>query len=176
MTQEKTTAVIEQVNDQLVIGRNEDVGEQYLTFFMNKEEFGIDILSVQEIRGWEPVTAIPNSPDQVLGVMNLRGTVAPVIDLRMCFGLERIAYNDETVVIILTMSTDTGSKIMGIVVDAVSDVHKFDTASIQPSPQFSHEDQAHYIKGLGSTDEQMVILLDLTEQLIAPMTTLPVGT
>jgi purine-binding chemotaxis protein CheW len=167
MLQEQSAAEIEQANDTIEAARSNNLGEQYLTFFMNKEEFGVNILSVQEIRGWEEVTPIPNAPAHVKGVMNLRGTVAPVIDLRMCFGLSNIEYTEETVVIILAVPTaNDSSKTMGVVVDAVSDVHNFDEDSVQPSPELSHEGQAQYIKGLGSTDDQMVILLNLTDQLI----------
>jgi purine-binding chemotaxis protein CheW len=144
----------------------QELTEQYLTFFMHEEEFGINILSVQEIRGWEPVTRIPNAPRQVLGVMNLRGTVAPVIDLRVCFGLEELTYDDATVVIILNVRCDSGMKVMGVVVDAVSDVHNFANSEVQPSPELSNRAQAQYIKGLGSTEKQMVILLELSEKLI----------
>jgi purine-binding chemotaxis protein CheW len=165
MLQEQVTD-IEQANDSIEAARSSNLGEQYLTFYMNKEEFGVNILSVQEIRGWEPVTAIPNAPRHVKGVMNLRGTVAPVIDLRMCFGLEEQAYTNETVVIILTVPSEGGPKVMGVIVDAVSDVHNFNEDSVQPSPDLSHEGQAQYIKGLGSTDDQMVILLELTDELI----------
>jgi len=167
MSQENNTSAIEHANVQLEAGRHEDVGEQYLTFFMNKEEFGVDILSVQEIRGWEPITPIPNAPRQVLGFTNLRGTVAPIIDLRLSFGVKDISYEGSTVVIILSIQTEREAKIMGIVVDAVSDVYNFAQSHIQPSPELAQTKQAQYVKGLGSTDEKMVILLELTEQLIA---------
>lgn len=171
MLQEQSAKEIEQANESLEAARSQNLGEQYLTFFMNEEEFGVSILSVQEIRGWEDVTPIPNAPKQVKGVMNLRGTVVPVIDLRICFGLERIEYSEETVVIILAVPSGKGStKTMGVVVDAVSDVHNFDDASVQPSPELSHAGQAQYIRGLGSTDDQMVILLNLTDQLIEEIT------
>ncbi len=144
-----------------------ELAEQYLTFYMEKEEFGVNILSVQEIRGWEAVTAIPNSPEHVLGVMNLRGTVVPVIDLRMCFGLENLEYNDATVVIILNItSSKGGNKVMGVVVDAVSDVHNFAEKDIQAAPELRDKQQGKYVRGLGSTAEHMVILLDLNEGLI----------
>lgn len=139
--------------------------EQFLTFYMKDEEFGVNILSVQEIRGWESVTPIPNSPDHVLGVMNLRGTVVPVIDLRMCFGLSDLEYTEETVVVILTIDSGGASKVIGVVVDAVSDVHNFGNADIQPSPDLSSGAQGQFIKGLGSTEKHMVILLELNESL-----------
>lgn len=143
-----------------------ELAEQYLTFNMQKEEFGVNILSVQEIRGWEVVTPIPNSPSHILGVMNLRGTVVPVIDLRMCFGLEELSYDDATVVIILNVKCQAATKVMGVVVDAVSDVHNFAEKDIQSAPELKDRDQGQYVKGLGSTEEHMVILLDLNEALI----------
>jgi purine-binding chemotaxis protein CheW len=162
-----TVKVAEQgIGDIASAAKDQELTEQYLTFFMHKEEFGINILSVQEIRGWEPVTPIPNAPRQVLGVMNLRGTVAPVIDLRVCFGLEDLTYDDATVVIILNIRCDSGMKVMGVVVDAVSDVHNFAESQVQPSPELSNREQGQYIKGLGSTEEHMVILLELSEKLI----------
>jgi len=145
----------------------EEASDQYLTFFMGGEEFGVDILSVQEIRGWEPITSIPNSPKQVLGVMNLRGTVSPIVDLRQSFGINELTYNDETVVIIISVESEGSPKVIGIVVDAVSDVYNFTRSQVQPSPELSQTLQAQYVKGLGTTDDKMVILLKLSEQLIA---------
>ncbi len=157
----------EQLNQEINEAKLEEPTEQYLTFYMAKEEFGINILSVQEIRGWEEITSIPNSPEHVLGVMNLRGTISPIIDLRRCFGISDLSYTDETVVIIVSVPTESNAKVIGIVVDAVSDVHNFAQSQIQPSPELAQTNQAQYVKGLGSTDEKMVIILELTEQLIA---------
>ena len=151
----------------------EEASDQYLTFFMGGEEFGVDILSVEEIRGWEPITSIPNSPKQVLGVMNLRGTVSPIVDLRQSFGINELTYNDETVVIIISVESEGSPKVIGIVVDAVSDVYNFSKSNIQPSPELTQTKQAQYVKGLGSTKDKMVILLELTEQLIAESDVFP---
>ena len=158
---------IEELNQEMSEVKENEMTDQYLTFFMGGEEFGVDILSVREIRGWEPITAIPNSPKQVLGMMNLRGTVSPIIDLRCSFGIKELPYTNETVVIIVSVKTESTPKVMGIVVDAVSDVYNFTKSQIQPSPELSHTNQAQYVKGLGSTDEKMVILLELSEQLVA---------
>lgn len=163
---EQSTSRIEKINDELTEAKSDEPTDQYLTFFMGNEEFGVDILAVQEIRGWEPITPIPNSPRQVLGLMNLRGTVAPIIDLRMCFGVKTLSLTGSTVVIIMSVQTAAGSKIMGVVVDAVSDVYNFSKSQIQASPELAQTEQAQYVKGLGSTDENMVILLELTDQLI----------
>jgi len=166
---------LDKINNELSEAQADEQSDQYLTFFMAGEEFGVDILAVQEIRGWEPITAIPNSPSQVLGFTNLRGTVAPIIDLRHCFGVESASNESESdsVVIIMSVMTEKGEKIMGIVVDAVSDVYNFAKANIQPSPELSQTKQAQYVKGLGSTKDKMVILLELTEQLIAESDVFP---
>jgi len=164
---DETDSKLEEINNELSEVKADEPSDQYLTFFMGDEEFGVDILAVQEIRGWEPITPIPNAPRQVLGFTNLRGTVAPIIDLRLSFGVNESSYEGSTVVIILSVKTEREPKIMGIVVDAVSDVYNFSQSHIQPSPELAQTKQAQYVKGLGSTDEKMVILLELTEQLIA---------
>jgi purine-binding chemotaxis protein CheW len=158
---------LDKINGNVSEAKIEESTDQYLTFFMGGEEFGINILSVQEIRGWEEITSIPNSPKHVLGVMNLRGTVSPIIDLRFSFGIKDLSYTDETVVIIVSVETEGNPKIIGIVVDAVSDVYNFSQSQVQPSPELAQTNQAQYVKGLGSTDEKMVILLALSDQLIA---------
>lgn len=148
--------------------------EQFLTFFMGHEEFGVNILSVQEIRGWDPVTPIPNSPRHVVGVMNLRGTVVPIVDLRMCFGIEKPQYTEQTVVIILAVLAECSKKVIGVVADAVSDVYNFSGDAIQPSPELSQSEQAQYVKGLASTDARMVILLELSANLLADSSVTPI--
>jgi len=134
---------------------------QYLTFMMADEEYGIEILSVQEIRGWEPMTVIPNQPDYVKGVINLRGTVVPVIDLRLRFDLEKIDYTDLTVVLIVKVSIAGDEKIMGIVVDAVSDVYNLDKESATRTPDVGDVDNKPFIEGLINVEDKMVVLLDL---------------
>jgi purine-binding chemotaxis protein CheW len=137
------------------------------------EEFGINILSVQEIRGWEPITEITNSPKQVLGIMNLRGTVSPIIDLRHCFGIVQLMYSEETVVIIVSVpvKTDKKPKVIAVIVDSVSNVYNFFHSQIQASPELAQTHQAQYLRGLGSTENKMVIILDLTSKLIADIET-----
>lgn len=165
---ENQTKVHQAVNSKIEDSKHIEPMDQYLTFFMGDEEFGINILSVQEIRGWEPITEIPNSPKQVLGVMNLRGTVSPIVDLRHCFGISNLTYTDQTVVIIVSVpvKNDSKPKIIGIVVDAVSDVYNFAVSDIQASPELAHTHQAQYVRGLASTAEKMVIILELTARLI----------
>lgn len=137
------------------------VGEQYLTFIMANEEYGVDILSVQEIRGWEKVTPIPNAPAHVKGVINLRGNIVPIIDLRQRFGMSQVEFSPITVVIVLKVETKLGSKVMGIVVDAVSDVYYVSTQDLRNAPDLGDSVNTSYIKGLVSVQGKMVILLDI---------------
>jgi purine-binding chemotaxis protein CheW len=136
-------------------------GLQYLTFNLAGEEYGIDILKVQEIRGWMPVTKVPNAPVFVRGVMNLRGAIVPVIDLRLRFGLEAIEYTKITVVIVVTVQSDNGSRIIGMVVDGVSDVLNVNAADIQSSPDFGTAVHTEFISGLVTIEAGMVMLLDV---------------
>lgn len=139
--------------------------DQYLTFVMDDEEYGVDILSVQEIRGWEKTTKIPNSPEYLKGVINLRGTIVPIVDLRIKFNLPEIEYTPVTVVIVLKLTFETGERTVGIVVDAVSDVHSISEDDIRESPDVSSNHNSHFIKGLASISEKMVIILDLAKLL-----------
>jgi len=146
------------------IQNNED-NDQYLTFLMNGEEYGVDILSVQEIRSWEQATTIPNVPDYVKGVINLRGTIVPIIDLRTRFGMEQEEYSRVTVVIVLKVQTSKGDRITGIVVDAVSDVYSLSSEDMRNPPDVSSHVNTDFIKGLINVKEKMVILLNLEELL-----------
>lgn len=134
---------------------------QYLTFMMDDEEYGIEILSVQEIRGWESMTVIPNQPDFVKGVINLRGTVVPVIDLRLRFQLPKKEYSELTVVVIVKVLIGDSEKIMGIVVDAVSDVYNLDRDAALVAPDIGETENKPFIEGLINVSEKMVVLLDL---------------
>ena len=134
--------------------------QQYLTFLMQDEEYGIDILNVQEIRGWGNVSPIPNAPNYVSGVINLRGAIVPVIDLRMLFHLSDSNYDENTVVIVLKDSTEKVNRIMGIVVDAVSDVFSLLPADKQPPPSVNRNFSHDFIEGLTEVKGKMVILLD----------------
>ena len=111
-------------------GESTEATSQYLTFALGQEEYGIDILRVQEIKGLSAVTPIPNSPAYVKGVMNLRGTVVPIFDLRLKFGMESQAYDRFTVIVVVNV----GERIVGLVVDAVSDVLDIENGSIEPAP------------------------------------------
>lgn len=140
---------------------------QYLTFFLAGEEYGVDILSVQEIRGWEKTTVIPNSPDYVKGVINLRGTIVPIVDLRLRFALPVLEYGPLTVVIVLMVKDKTGrNKVVGIVVDAVSDVYDIDHLKVKNPPDLEYSVGNTYISGLYNVENKMVILLDINTLLI----------
>lgn len=138
---------------------------QYLTFMLAGEEYGVDILRVQEIKGWDSVTSIPNTPDFVKGVINLRGTIVPIVDLRERFDLDSKEYGPTTVVIVLKVITEGEDRIMGIVVDAVSDVYNVTDESIRPTPEIGGVIDTSFVRGLASVDKKMVIFLEI-DQLI----------
>jgi purine-binding chemotaxis protein CheW len=142
-----------------------DDGRQYLTFIMANEEYGVDILCVQEIRGWEDATPIPKAPPHIKGVINLRGTIVPIVDLRQCFGLDSITYSPLTVVIVLKVQSETGGKVMGVVVDAVSDVYALNQEDMKMAPDLGDAVNTEYIKGLVNVDGKMVILLEMDKLL-----------
>ena len=150
------------VNANILSGSEHD---QYLTFIMGDEEYGVDILRVQEIRGWDSVTPIPNTPDYIKGVINLRGTIVPIVDLRCRFGMPSIDYGATTVVIVLKVISDNGERIMGIVVDAVSDVHNVADEDMQPPPDFGSVVSIDYVRGLATVSEKMIIMLDVDKMM-----------
>lgn len=151
-------------NNDLTGSESEDAN-QYLTFIMNGEEYGVDILCVQEIRGWEDSTPLPNSPPQIKGVINLRGTIVPIVDLRQCFGLQAIEYTAVTVVIVLKVESEDADRVMGIVVDAVSDVYSVSENDMRPAPDLGGKLESQFIKGLVTVNESMVILLEIANLL-----------
>ena len=135
---------------------------EYLSFKLGAEEYGIDILKVQEIRGYEPPTRIANAPEFMKGVVNLRGVIMPVIDMRVRFGLPEVTYDAFTVVIILNITGRT----IGMVVDSVSDVLELDAANVREAPEFAGAVDSSYITGIGSVKgaedtERMLILMDI---------------
>jgi purine-binding chemotaxis protein CheW len=140
----------------------EQSGGEFLTFILGSEEYGVEILKVQEIRSYEAVTKIANTPDFIKGVINLRGSIVPIIDLRMRFKLAHAEYNDSTVVIILNLSNRT----IGLVVDGVSDVIQLKSSQISPVPELVSSIDTKYLLGLGTADERMLILVDI-EQLMS---------
>ena len=139
---------------------------QFLSFTLGDEEYGVDILRVQEIRSWEPVSRIPNVPAYEKGVVNLRGAIVPIVDLREKFGLGHLEYTHLTVVVVLQTQTESGqTRIMGVVVDSVSDVVDIDQKTIQEAPDFGTKVSTEYINGLASVNERMVMLLDVEKLL-----------
>lgn len=143
-------------------GADETAGaRQCLTFVCAGEEYGIDILRVQEIKGWSGVTHVPRTPDYMLGVMNLRGVIVPVIDLRLRFGLEGRPFDASTVVVVVRVQSSLGGKTIGIVVDGVSEVCNFPPGSITPPPKAGGRAEEACVSGLASAGSRMVTLLDI---------------
>lgn len=136
---------------------------QHLTFALSGEEYGVDILAVREIRGWSKVTRIPRTPPYVLGVLNLRGAIVPIMDLRLRFGLEREEYTATTVTIVVAV----GERLFGMVVDGVSDVLETTADDVKAVPDLGAAVDTRYLKGLATRDERMVMLLDV-EKLMRP--------
>jgi len=134
---------------------------QILTFVLGAETYGVDILRVQEIRGWSAVTKIPQSPLHVLGVLNLRGSIVPIVDLRMRLNLERAEYTAVTVIIVLSVVAGASRRDFGVVVDGVSDVVDVDDANVKPPPDLGARTATSYIRGLVPVAERMVVLLDI---------------
>ena len=141
---------------------------EYLSFKLGAEEYGIDILRVQEIRGYEQPTRIANAPVHIKGVVNLRGVIVPIVDMRVRFSLEEVRYDSFTVVIILNI----GGRTVGMVVDSVSDVLELRGEDIKPAPEFNGAVEASYITGLGTTRhgdaERMLILMDIESLMKSP--------
>jgi purine-binding chemotaxis protein CheW len=141
----------------------EAAGREFLTFRLGAEEYGIDILKVQEIRGWENPTAIANTPAFIKGVINLRGNIVPIVDLRLKFRLAEAKYDQFTVVIILSVAR----RVIGIVVDAVSDVLTLMPQEIRAAPEFGGALDTRFITGLGTVGERMLILTDIERLMTA---------
>jgi purine-binding chemotaxis protein CheW len=134
---------------------------QVLTFTLGSETYGVDILRVQEIRGWSPVTRIPQAPPHVLGVLNLRGSIVPIVDMRMRFHLERAEYTAVTVIIVLSIESAHGRRDFGVVVDGVSDVIDVNAGDVKPAPELGAQVSTEFIQGLATVAERMVMLLDI---------------
>lgn len=145
---------------------NGGVAEQYLSFILGDEEYGVEILRVQEIKGWDSVTKIPNTPHYLCGVLNLRGTIVPVVDLRLRFDMPTREYTPTTVVIVLKVEGVT-MRTVGIVVDAVSDAHNVSPENIRPAPDFGGHVDTKYIRGLVPIDNKMMMILNV-DQLLSP--------
>ena len=131
--------------------------DEFLSFTLGEEHYGVDILKVQEIRGYDSVTRLPDAPDYIKGVINLRGTIVPVIDLRLKLRLHEARYDSFTVMIVLNV----GARVVGIVVDGVSDVVPLAEEQVRPKPEFGAAVDTRFISGIGTLDERMLILLDI---------------
>lgn len=143
-----------------LIGEKADhdiAGQEFLAFTLGKEEYGIDILKVQEIRGYETVTRIANAPEFIKGVVNLRGIIVPIVDMRIKFHLGEPTYDQFTVVIILNVA----GRVVGMVVDSVSDVTTLSPEQIKPAPEMGTALNTDYLIGLGTIDQRMLILVDI---------------
>lgn len=132
-------------------------GSQFLTFILGDELYGVDILRVQEIKGYTVVTKIPNTPPHIKGVLNLRGTIVPIVELRTKFGMPTIDYTAFTVIIVVVVR----DRVMGLVVDSVSDVLNIDKKDIQSSPQFGAKVDVTFMNGIGKSGDKLVALLDM---------------
>jgi purine-binding chemotaxis protein CheW len=130
---------------------------EFLTFTLGSEEYGVDILKVQEIRGYDTVTRLPDAPSYIKGVINLRGTIVPVIDLRLKFNLGEAKYDAATVMIVLNVD----KRVVSVVVDSVSDVTALKPDQLRPAPEFGSAMDTRFITGIGAVDERMLILLDI---------------
>lgn len=135
--------------------------DQVLTFELGREEYAVDILRVQEIRGWTPATPIPNTPSWIKGIINLRGAIVPIVDLRERFSMPMEPYGATTVVIVLRAEKDGKERIVGLVVDAVSDVCSLRDGAMQPAPDFGASIDTRFVRGLVGLEERMLIVLDI---------------
>lgn len=140
-----------------------DGTREYLSFRLGSEEYGIPILTVQEIRGYEPATRMVSAPSYILGVLNLRGFIVPILDIRIKFGLANAAYDSQTVTIVLNI----GTRVVGMVVDAVSDVVALKASEIKPAPEMSDSIATQYITGIATIEQaqeqRMLILMDIEQ-------------
>jgi purine-binding chemotaxis protein CheW len=146
---------------------NQDIGltadaNQFLTFSLGDEEYGVDILKVQEIKGYVPATRIPNAPPDVNGVLNLRGTIVPIVDLRRKFCLESVEYDQFTCIVVVVVR----GRVMGMIVDSVSEVMNIPPADIQPPPDFGNSINTNLLRGMGKVGDKLIILLDIEAVLL----------
>jgi purine-binding chemotaxis protein CheW len=150
------------MNQQVVATEPSSGAEQFLTFVLGGEEYGVTILQVQGIQGWDRVTPIPNTPEYILGVINLRGAIVPIVDLRRRFGMPAAEFGPTTVVIVVRVTQDNrGERTLGLVVDAVSEVCSVGENDRKPAPDFGSGIKTDFVKGLATVENRMVILLDI---------------
>ena len=139
---------------------NDETGK-FLSFTLNNEIYCIDILRVEEIRGWEDVRSLPNTPEYMKGVLNFRGVVVPIVELRVRFGMESIEYSPTTVTIVLSIESDQGKSMVGIVVDGVSDVLDIKAEDVLAAPRIGATINNRFVQGVTTLEGQMVVLLDI---------------
>lgn len=149
-----------QANKEAVLATEAD-NREFLVFSLGDEEYAIDILKVQEIRGYENVTRIANAPDFIKGVTNLRGVIVPIVDLRIKFHLDSVEYGGQTVVIVVNVA----DRVVGIVVDGVSDVMTLTPDQIKPAPEFGVTLSSDFLSGLGSLEDRMLVIVDIDKLL-----------
>ncbi len=163
MIEKELNEVIEQAGYDISL--NADAGNQYFTFLMADHEYGVDILRIQEIRGWSGVRQIPQLPSYIKGVIDLRGNVVPIIDLRERFGMTSAPYNGLTVIVVMKVMGARGEQVMGVVVDAVSDVHDIAPEDLKVAPEMNGNIDVGFIQHIATVDDKMVVLLDIDELL-----------
>ena len=137
--------------------------EQLLTFMVDGREYGVDILRVQEIRGWSPAMPIPNAPPYLRGVINIRGDIVPIADLRHRLGLPSLEYGETTVVVVLRVQLGAKERVMGIIVDAMSDVTSIPAAAVRPPPVLQDGKDALLARGIAALDDKMLTILDVDQ-------------
>jgi purine-binding chemotaxis protein CheW len=155
--------MVQETNNKAAAGDEGGYAQEFLTFTLGPEEYAIDILKVQEIRGYEQPTTIANAPSFLKGVINLRGIIVPIVDMRIKFGVGQADYTPFTVVIILSIS----GRVVGIVVDGVSDVTSLRSDQIRPAPEFASTVDTRYINGLGTLGERMLIVVDIEKLMLS---------
>lgn len=139
----------------------ENNGGKYLTFVLAKEEYGIPILKVREIIKLLEITSIPRTPGYIKGVINLRGKIIPIMDLRLKFGLEEKEYNERTCIVVVEVTLNETRKLMGLIVDTVSEVANLTTDQIEPPPEYGYQNNQGFLIGVGKVKERVILLLDI---------------
>ncbi len=153
--------MVAEVAEKGVDGVGGDLAGKYLTFNLGNEEYGVDIMKVREIIGVMEITAVPHTPEYIKGVINLRGRVIPVLDLRLSFGLEPREYDDRTCIIVVEVVSGNGNIMIGMLVDSVSEVLNIEGDNIEPPPDFGTVAETESILGMGKVKEEVKILLDV---------------
>jgi purine-binding chemotaxis protein CheW len=163
-----TVNPIESLNQE--IGLSADAN-QFLTFSLGDEEYGVDILKVQEIKGYVPTTRIPNAPHDINGVLNLRGTIVPIVDLRIKFGLPTTEYDQFTCIVVVVVQ----SRVMGVIVDSVSEVMNIPPSAVQPPPDFGNNITGNMLRGMAKVGDKLIILLDIDLVLMGDSAAMPLA-